>query len=338
MADIEGLVAELTLDEKAALTAGEDLWSTVAIERLSIPKVRVSDGPNGARGASAPGEGGNTSVCVPCGSALGATWDVDLVQRIGVLLGQETRRRGCRVLLAPTVNIHRSPLAGRNFECYSEDPLLSGRLATAFIRGAQSQGIATTVKHFVGNEAEFERMSMSSVIDERTLREIYLLPFEMAVREGGSLGVMTSYNRVNGKWCGEDAELLAILRDEWGFEGFVLSDWYAATSTESARAGMDLEMPGPGRAFGAALADAVRAGQLDESVLDDQVHRLLRVFERIGALGEIDDDQAFSVDLPEDRALAREAAAGAIVLLQNGGALPIDPSAVRRVAVIGPNA
>src|SRR5437868_1946379 len=166
MADIDGLVAELTLDEKAALTAGEDLWSTVAVERLSIPKVRVSDGPNGARGATAPGEGPHTSVCVPCGSALGATWDVDLVERVGLLLGQETRRRGCRVLLAPTVNIHRSPLAGRNFECYSEDPLHSGLLAAAFIRGAQSQGVATTVKHFVGNEAEFERMSMSSVIDE----------------------------------------------------------------------------------------------------------------------------------------------------------------------------
>ena len=260
MADIEGLIDELTLDEKASLTAGEDLWSTVAIERLSIPKIRVTDGPNGARGASLPGDGTNTSVCVPCGSALGATWDVDLLRRVGVLLGQETRRRGCRVLLAPTVNIHRSPLAGRNFECYSEDPLHSGALASAFVQGVQSQGVSTTVKHYVGNDAEFERMSMSSVIDERTLREIYLVPFEMAVRDGGSLGVMTSYNRVNGTWCGESPELFDILRDEWGFEGFVLSDWYAATSTESARAGMDLEMPGPARAFGPRLAEAVRAG------------------------------------------------------------------------------
>ncbi len=243
MADIEGIVADLTLDEKALLTSGDDMWSTVEIERLGIPKVQVTDGPNGARGARLPGEEGGTSVCVPCGSALGATWDVDLLERIGHLLGEETRRRGCRVLLAPTVNIHRSPLAGRNFECYSEDPLHSGLLAAAFIRGAQSLGVATTVKHFVGNEAEFERMSMSSVIDERTLREIYLLPFEMAVVDGGSLGVMTSYNRLNGTWCGEHDELLSILRDEWGFEGFVLSDWYAATSTASARAGMDLEMP-----------------------------------------------------------------------------------------------
>jgi beta-glucosidase len=338
MADIEGLIDELTLDEKTALTAGEDLWSTVEIERLSIPKIRVTDGPNGARGASLPGDGGNTSVCVPCGSALGATWDVDLLRRVGVLLGQETRRRGCRVLLAPTVNIHRSPLAGRNFECYSEDPLHSGTLASAFVQGVQSQDVATTVKHFVGNEAEFERMSMSSVIDERTLREIYLLPFEMAVRDGGSLGVMTSYNRVNGTWCGESPALLDILREEWGFEGFVLSDWYAATSTESARAGMDLEMPGPARAFGPRLAEAVRAGEIDESAIDAQVRRLLTVFDRVGALGAVTDDVGASVDLPEDRALAREAATSAIVLLQNGGALPIDKAAVRRVAVIGPNA
>src|SRR3954469_9617131 len=254
MADIEGIVDEMTVDEKAALTAGEDLWSTVAIERVGIPKVRVTDGPNGARGPFLPGSGTATAVCVPTGSALGATWDVDLLRRVGELLGTETRRRGCRVLLAPTVNIHRSPLAGRNFECYSEDPLLSGRIASAFIRGAQSQGVATTVKHFVANDAEFERMSMSSVVDERALREIYLLPFEIAVREGGSLGLMTSYNRLNGTWCGEDPTLYSILRDEWGFEGFVVSDWYAATSTASAMAGMDLEMPGPGRAMGSALA------------------------------------------------------------------------------------
>ena len=236
------------------------------------------------------------------------------------------------------MNIHRSPLAGRNFECYSEDPLHSGALAAAFVRGVQSQDVATTVKHFVGNDAEFERMSMSSVMDERTLREIYLLPFEMAVRDGASLGVMTGYNRLNGRWCGEHDELFAILRDEWGFEGFVLSDWYAATSTESARAGLDLEMPGPARAFGAALADAVRAGELDESLLDGQVRRLLSVFDRLGALGDVGDEAATSVDLPEDRALAREAAASAIVLLQNDGALPIDPAVVQRVAVIGPNA
>src|SRR3954453_21263176 len=337
MADIEGIVDEMTLEEKAVLTAGEDLWSTVAIERVGIPKVRVTDGPNGARGPFLPGSGTATAVCVPTGSALGATWDVDLLQRVGELLGTETHRRGCRVLLAPTVNIHRSPLAGRNFECYSEDPLLSGALAAAFVRGAQSCDIVTTVKHFVANDAEFERMTMSSQVDDRTLREIYLLPFEMAVRDGGALGVMTGYNRLNGTWCGEHDGLFRILRDEWGFEGFVLSDWYAATSTASARAGLDLEMPGPARAFGPALAQAVHDGEIDETALDAQVLRLLTVFERLGALGDLETENV-SVDLPEDRALAREAATSAIVLLRNEGVLPLDPAAPRRIAVIGPNA
>jgi beta-glucosidase len=203
--DIAALVAELTLDEKAALLAGEGLWSTVACERLGIPAVRVTDGPNGARGPGLPGEGGDgvTAFCAPCGSALGATWNVDLVERIGAAIGAEARTKTCRVLLGPTVNIHRSPLAGRNFECYSEDPLLSGKTAAAFVRGAQSEGVATTVKHFAANDAEFERMTINSVVDERTLREITLLPFELAVREGGSLGVMTAYNRLNGVYCAE---------------------------------------------------------------------------------------------------------------------------------------
>jgi beta-glucosidase len=168
--DIDKLVAEMTVEEKAQLTSGEDLWSTFAIERLGIPKVRVTDGPNGARGTTLPGQGTTSSVCIPCGSALGATWNPALIEEVGAMLGVETRSKACRVLLAPTVNIHRSPLAGRNFECYSEDPLLSGRLAAAYIRGVQSQDVGTTVKHFAGNDAEFERHTMNSVIDERALR------------------------------------------------------------------------------------------------------------------------------------------------------------------------
>jgi beta-glucosidase len=169
MTDIAKLVDELTLDEKAALTAGADLWSTTAVPRLGIPQVRLTDGPNGARGTQS-GPAGPTAACVPCGSALGATWDPGLVEGVGALVGREARSKGARVLLAPTVNIHRSPLAGRNFECYSEDPLLAGRMAAGFVRGAQSHGVATTVKHFVGNDAEFERYTISSEIDERALR------------------------------------------------------------------------------------------------------------------------------------------------------------------------
>ena len=338
--DIDALVAKLTLDEKASLTAGADLWSTVAVERLGLPKVRVTDGPNGARGTSVPGSAGATAACVPCGSALGATWDPDLIERVGAMLGDEARSKACHVLLAPTVNLHRSPLAGRNFECYSEDPFLAGRIAAGFVRGVQSRDVATTVKHFVGNEAEFERMTMSSVIDERTLRELYLLPFELAVREGGSLGVMTSYNRVNGEYCTDHADLLAdVLRGEWGFEGFVITDWFAATSTvSSAMAGTDLEMPGPPRAFGDRLATAVRAGHLDERYVDDQVRRLLRVFDRIGALDDQGEAVETAEDLPQRRALAREAATASIVLLRNESVLPLDPNALRSVAVVGPNA
>ena len=256
------------------------------------------------------------------------------------MLGEETHTKACRVLLAPTVNIHRSPLAGRNFECYSEDPLLSGATAAAFVRGVQSQGIVTTVKHFAGNDAEFERNSINSVIDARALREIYLVPFEMAVRDGGALGVMTAYNRLNGPHCSEHVELLDdILRGEWGFEGFVLTDWISAGSTVgSSTAGVDLEMPGPGNFFGTHLADAVRAGEVDESVVDTQVEHLLQVFERIGALDDPPERTSTSVDRPEHRALARETAAAAMVLLKNDGVLPFDRSSIRSLAVIGPNA
>jgi beta-glucosidase len=342
MTDIAKLVAGLTLDEKAALTAGVDLWSTASVPRLGIPSVVLTDGPNGARGTQ-PGPAGPTATCVPCGSALGATWDPDLVERVGALVGREARAMGARVLLAPTVNIHRSPLAGRNFECYSEDPLLAGRLAAGYVRGAESQGVATTVKHYVGNDAEFERYTISSEIDERALREIYLRPFELAVREGGSHGIMTSYNRVNGRWCTEQPELIAgILRDEWGFDGFVVTDWFGVTGTvASAEAGVDLEMPGPARAFGPALAAAVRSGEVAEDVVDAQVTRLLTAFDRIGALGAAEPEprgDGQRVDRPEDRALARRAATESMVLLANDGLLPLDRSALASVAVIGPNA
>lgn len=340
MTDIDKLVAELTLDEKCSLTAGQDFWSTVPVERLGIPSVKVTDGPNGARGPIVPGEGTLTAACVPCGSALGATWDPALIEEVGALVGEEARSKTCRVLLAPTVNIHRSPLAGRNFECYSEDPLLSGRAAAAFVRGVQSQAVGVTVKHFAGNDAETERNTVNSVIDERALREIYLVPFELAVTEGGALGVMTGYNRLNGPWCAEHEDLLArTLRGQWGFEGFVISDWLAVGSTDgSARAGLDLEMPGPGRIYGAHLARAVRDGTVAEEEVDAIARRLLTVFDRVGAFDDDPDAQPRSIDRPEHRAVARRAAAASTVLLTNNGILPLDVRQVSSVAVIGPNA
>ena len=333
---VSDLLAALTLDEKAALTAGRDLWSTAPVERLGLPAVGLTDGPNGARGMGLPGVGVVPSACTPCGAGLGASWDVELLERVGALIAREARAKGCHVLLAPTVNIHRSPLGGRTFEAFSEDPLLSGRLAVAYIRGAQANGVAATVKHLAGNESERERMTADSVIDERTLREIYLLPFEMAVRDGDVRAVMTAYNRLNGVWCGENAPLLGILRQEWGFDGVVMTDWFAGIHTVTAmQAGLTLEMPGPARAFGPAVAAAVEKADLDESTLTETIRQLLDTFEFAGVF---DETTAPEVDRPEDRQLLRQAAAASCVLLTNDGALPLEPSALRSLAVIGPNA
>jgi beta-glucosidase len=261
---------------------------------------------------------------------------------VGVALGDEARSKRAHVLLGPTVNMHRTPLGGRHFEGYSEDPLLAARTAAALVRGVQSRGVAACVKHFVANDSEFERMSISSEVDERTLREIYLPPFEAALREAGAWAVMTAYNGLNGATCSANAELLRrLLREEWGWDGVAMSDWYGTKDTvQSARSGLDLEMPGPPRFFGAALAAAVRRGEVDGECLDEKARRLLRLLARTGALGERGEpppEQA--IDRAEHRALARRVASEAIVLLRNeGGVLPLGRSGLRRLAVIGPNA
>src|SRR3954454_11387377 len=295
---IEKLVADLTIDEKAALAAGVDLWHGPGVERLGVPALKVTDGPSGARGEQ---WSGRPSVNFPCGTALGATWNPDLVHEVGKRLGVEARRKQAHALLAPTVNIHRHPLAGRNFECYSEDPYLSARMAVAYITGVQSEGVACTVKHFVANDSEFERMTISSEVDERTLREISLVPFEAAVREAGTWALMTAYNRVHGTYCSENAELLALLRDEWEFDGVVMSDWYGTHSTApAANAGLDLEMPGPPQWFGAPLAEAVRNGEVAETLLDDKVRRVLGLIERTGRLDDEGPHKEECIDDPID--------------------------------------
>ena len=338
------ILAELTIEEKAALTAGSGYFTMPGVTRLGLVEQGTTDGPNGARGSSFLGSGESKATCIPSGSALGATWDVALVEALGVLLGRETRTKQSRVLLAPTVNLHRSPLAGRNFECFSEDPLLSGALAAAYVRGVQTQAVITTVKHFVGNEAETDRYTSDSQIGARALRELYLVPFEMAVREGGTLGVMSAYNRVNGEWVNNQRELLTgILREEWGFEGFVTTDWLAGADTvDAAHAGLDIEMPLGNRAYGTALAEAVLDGRVPEHELDAAALHVLEAFERVGAWSD-ERGAEQSIDLPEHRALARRAAAGAMVLLRNEPLegrplLPLDPAAPPRIALIGPNA
>lgn len=341
-ARIDQLVGDLTVDEKAAMVAGVDLWHTAAVPRLGIPALKVTDGPGGARGERWTGR---ASASFPCGTALGATWDPELVRMVGERIGGEARRKGAHVLLAPTVNIHRHPLAGRNFECYSEDPFLSARLAVQYIAGVQSTGVGCSVKHFVANDSEFERMTISSEVDARTLREISLVPFEAAVLEAGTWSVMAAYNRLYGTYCSEHPLLSTLLKREWGFDGVIMSDWYGTHSTvPAAIAELDLEMPGPPQFFGAHLADAVRAGEVDQKILDDKVRRILVLLERTGGLDTPDFGGEQSIDDPEDRVVARWAAAESFVLLRNeDAALPItrnDGEGGNRplLAVIGPNA
>jgi len=318
-----------------AAVAGVDLWNTPGIPDRGVGALRVTDGPNGARGPSWTGQ---PSACFPCGSALGATWDPELVERVGQAIAQEARTKGAHVLLAPTVNLHRHPLAGRNFECYSEDPYLTARLAVGFVTGVQSEDVGVTVKHFVANDSEFERMTISSDVDEAALRELYLVPFEAAVREAGAWGIMTAYNRVNGTFCSQHEWLLTtVLRDEWDFDGFVISDWFGTHATaEAAQAGLDLEMPGPPKWFGAPLADAVTNGAVERSTVEHMVERLHLLGDRTGANHGEGGGAPDSNDDPAHRALIREAAAASFVLLQNDRArLPLDRTQLTTIALIG---
>ena len=334
---IAQLAARMTLEEKVSILSGEDFWSVPAVPRLGIGKLRVTDGPNGARGGGSL-IGGVKSASFPVGIALGATWNVALVGEIGAALADEVKSKGAHMLLAPTVNIHRSVTNGRNFECYSEDPILTAELAVAYIKGLQGQGIGATIKHFAGNESEIERTTISSQVDERSLREIYLIPFEWAVKKAHTWGVMSSYNRLNGTFTSEHEWLLTdVLRQEWGYDGIVMSDWFGSHSTaETVNAGLDLEMPGPPRDRGQKLIDAVKSGAVSEETLDQRVTAMLRLMERVGSL---DDHRPFvehANDRPEHRALIRRAGAEAAVLLKNNGVLPLKGDG--RIAVIGPNA
>lgn len=334
---IDALLARMTLEEKVSMASGSDMWHSTGVERLGIPALKVTDGPNGARGAALEGA---TSACFPCGTALAATWNTELVFEVGAELGNEVKSKGAQILLAPTVNIHRSPLAGRNFECFSEDPHLSARIAVAYIKGVGSQGVGTAVKHFVCNDSEFERMSISSEVGERALREIYLPPFEAAVREAGTWSLMSAYNGVNGTSASENTRLLTqILREEWGFDGFVVSDWFGTRSTVgSASAGLDLEMPGPPLQMGPKLLQAVRDGEIKEATIEDKARRLLRITLRAGRFESPEEAPERSVDTPEQRDLNRRVARESIVLLRNEGLLPLDAAKLRSLAVIGPNA
>ena len=331
-------MTDLTLEEKCRVLGGASNWRTHAIERAGIPAIRMSDGPNGVRG-EALGAHRTPGVAVPVGIALGATWNPTLVGEIGSLLGAEAVRKGAHVLLAPTVNLQRTPIGGRVFECYSEDPELTARLAVEFVRGVQSHDVAVTVKHFVANDTEVDRFTVDARVPERALRELYLRPFEAAVREAGAWGVMSAYNRLEGEYCAANRRLLHdILRDEWGFDGFVVSDWFGSHDTvPSAHAGLTVAMPGPSTIYGEPLAAAVERGDVEEKAVDALVDDVLRLIERTHARSLSADRDEQTVDDPAERALCRRAVVEGLVLLRNeGGVLPLAPDA--QVAVIGPNA
>ncbi|MGB5757835.1 MAG: glycoside hydrolase family 3 C-terminal domain-containing protein [Acidimicrobiales bacterium] len=335
------LVAKLSVEEKVLLLSGSDVWRTAPIERLGLPAIKVSDGPNGVRGDSSTGA---RAVCLPASIALGASFDVELVAELGRLLGRETERKGAHILLAPTINMARHPLGGRNFESFGEDPLLTSAMAVAYIGGVQDEGVGACAKHFVANDVEEARLTVSSQVDAQTLREVYLAPFEAAV-DAGVWSVMAAYPKLNGSHCTENHWLLTtVLRREWGFDGLVMSDWSATHHpTRSVAAGLDLEMPGPARALGPELLAAVQAGELPIAVLDERAATVVDLAIRADRLGQSEEPER-SVDLAEERELVRRAAADGMVLLRNEPAggdgeplLPFGP-AVASVAVIGPNA
>jgi beta-glucosidase len=330
---IETLLASLTLEEQVELLSGASFWS---VESDKAGVLRVTDGPNGARGGGSL-VGGVASAAFPVGIAIGATWNPDLAQEIGRAIAQEVKSKGAHVSLAPTVNIQRSVTNGRNFECYSEDPILTAALAVGYIKGLQGEGISATIKHFAGNESEIERTTISSDIDERTLREVYLIPFEAAVKEAGTWGVMSSYNKLNGTYTAESEWLLTqVLRKDWGFDGIVMSDWFGSRTTEpTVNAGLDLEMPGPTRDRGAKLVQAVREGRVSAERVREAAGNMLRLMARTGALGNRAPHVERADDRPEHRALIRRAGAEGAVLLKNDGLLPLT---AQKIAVIGPNA
>ena len=336
MSHIDELLSQMTLDEKISMLAGADLWHSAAVPRLGIPQFKVTDGPNGARGAW--GSMGPQSVATPVGIALGASWNPELVEKVGNVLADEVKAKGAHILLAPTVNIHRTPIAGRNFECYSEDPYLSGMIASAYIKGIQDKGAGACIKHFVANDQEYERFSMSSEVDERTLREIYLEPFRIAIRNSNPWAVMSAYNRVNGTYaCENDHTLRDILKGEWGYEGMVMSDWFGTYDKDVPAGGLDLEMPGPARWMATEhVKNALSNGTLTEEMLNDKVRRLLRVIEKAGLFENPTLQSERGEDKSQHRKIVLEAAREAIVLLKNDGTLPLKK--VKSVAVIGPYA
>jgi len=338
-AEITGRLAQLGLEQKIRLMTGADIWALHPIPEIGLRRLVTSDGPAGVRGET--WDERSPSANVPSPTALAASWDPARVERMGRLLASEARRKGIDVLLAPTVNLHRTPYGGRHFECFSEDPELTAMIGTAYVQGLQAEGVAATVKHFVANDSETDRFSYDALVDERVLRELYLAPFERIVAVGGTWAIMAAYNRVDGTTMTENPLLREVLKREWAFDGVVMSDWYATRSVAAAGEDLtDLTMPGPEGPWTEWLLDAVQSGQISESAIDGHVLRLLRLAARVGALDGLDaatpparrwSDQELSAEL-------RAASAAGMVLIKNDALLPLDVNSLKQIAVIGPNA
>jgi beta-glucosidase len=335
------LVGQLTLAEKVQLLTGHDFWATWPSEKIGLRRLLLSDGPAGVRGEV--WDERSPSLNLPSGTALGASWDPQIARRYGNAIAVEARRKGVDVVLGPTINLHRSPLGGRHFECLSEDPVLTAELGASYVAGVQENGVGATPKHYIANDFETDRFNADVEVDERTLRELYLLAFEKSVVEAHAWAVMSSYNSVNGATVTENELLETPLNSEWGFDGVVVSDWTAVRSLNSARFSQDLVMPGPDGPWGEALIAAVEAGEIDESIIDRKVLRILTLAARVGALDGFAPAVAEPVAVEDGVAFAREAAIAGAVLVRNQGAdgapeLPWSADTLSRVAVIGHNA
>jgi len=337
-AEIAGRLAQLSLEQKIRLMTGADIWALHAIPEIGLRRLVTSDGPAGVRGET--WDERSPSANVPSPTALAASWDPVRVERMGRLLASEARRKGVDVLLAPTVNLHRTPYGGRHFECFSEDPELTAMIGTAYVQGLQAEGVAATVKHFVANDSETDRFSVDALVDERVLRELYLAPFERIVA-AGAWAIMAAYNRVNGTTMTENPLQRDVLKREWAFDGVIMSDWYATRSVAAAGEDLlDLAMPGPESPWTEWLLDEVQSGKISESAIDGHVLRILRLAARVGALDGLAaatpparrwSDQELSAEL-------RATSAAGMVLIKNDGLLPLDTSSLKQVALIGPNA
>ncbi|MFE4194370.1 beta-glucosidase [Paenarthrobacter sp. NPDC056912] len=336
-ARIRELAGSLSLEQQVQLLTGADVWSTHAIPEIGLSRVVMSDGPAGVRGEDFDER--HDSVSLPSSSALSATWSVETARRYGQVLGQEARRKGVHAVLGPTINLHRSPLGGRHFECMSEDPRLTATMAAGYVAGVQSMGVGATPKHYLANEAETERFTADSIVDERPLRELYLAAFEDAITEARAWLVMSSYNSINGTTASENKLLETPLSTEWGFDGVVVSDWTGVRSIDAANAHQDLEMPGPVGHWGPKLLAAVNDGRVSRDAILEKVTRILRLAARVGSLEGF---EPAVTQLPAElngAAVAREVAVRGAVLVRNqGGVLPLDATKLTSIAVIGHNA